>query len=284
MSCYTNDRIRHGCYKNTSYGVIVFKKEKEQEKDKQEPNVVRYCLICRKDSFAYCDFIQGKYQLEDKERISDMFSSMTKEEKEQILAATTYNQLWLQFWNKPDQASVSFYKKKEYKLASHKFDMLQKGYNIKVPVTLGIINDVFIKLDIMLQNTAFQPTPEWGFPKGKINKGELPLVCAQRELTEETNMDVRSLHFTEEDIANPLVEKFESNGVNYTHVYYLAMCANSCGGGEHYDIMNKNQCTEISAMGWFTYAECLEKIRSRDTIKRDILSTAHQRVLKVLLK
>lgn len=42
-------------------------------------------------------------------------------------------------------------------------------------------------------------TRSWGFPKGKINKDELEIDCAAREVYEETGFDIRSVELSLDD-------------------------------------------------------------------------------------
>eukprot|EP01128_Nolandella_sp_AFSM9_P011109 TRINITY_DN7821_c0_g1_i1.p1 TRINITY_DN7821_c0_g1~~TRINITY_DN7821_c0_g1_i1.p1 ORF type:complete len:563 (+),score=133.20 TRINITY_DN7821_c0_g1_i1:74-1690(+) len=60
-------------------------------------------------------------------------------------------------------------------------------YKISVPVFgVIILND---RLDKVLLVKGFSKGSTWGFPKGKVNKGELGIDCAVREAWEETSLD-----------------------------------------------------------------------------------------------
>lgn len=270
MSCYTNAKIKNGSQRNTSYGVIVYKEEAEGP---------TYCLVRRWHTFAYSDFIQGKYQLEDRDRIYHMFELMTLSEKEAIQAAPSFASLWHQYWTGAGAgagAKTHIYKK-EYKIAMHKYDMLVKGYNVSMPLTLGVKVSITLQLATILTTTSCLASPEWGFPKGKLNhKHETPLMCAQRELKEETNLDAGCLL----DDAPQFVESFlGSNGVQYEHIYYIAKCRDA-KTPLVWDPQNANQVVEIADIGWFSYDECLQLFREKDYAKKNVLTQVHNIVTK----
>ena len=271
MICYTNEKIKNGTSKNVSYGVILYKR------DDTDKDVLKYCLICRRHTYAYGDFIQGKYQLEDKERIYKIFQCMTRAEKELIHTTRSFALLWQNYWQTPPAPPVkNWHNSRDLKMATHKHDMLVKGYDIFVPMTVGVKVPIHLDLATILCDTAVwaQPTPEWGFPKGKKNKDETPLMCAQRELAEETNLDAATLDFC--DPSTTFVEMFlGTNGVKYEHVYYLAKCRDNTTTHLHYNPHNVNQTMEISDIGWFSYEECLQMFRDRDGAKKNVLAQVH---------
>ena len=55
----------------------------------------------------------------------------------------------------------------------------------------------------------------YGFPKGKIEKGELPLACAFRELNEETNLDPEDI-----EILSGCISEVNNKGNVPTNYYY----------------------------------------------------------------
>ena len=57
----------------TSIGIVAFKKKS---------NVLKYLMICRKDSLGYIEFLRGKYPLYNKEYIQTLIDEMTVHEKE----------------------------------------------------------------------------------------------------------------------------------------------------------------------------------------------------------
>lgn len=253
--------------KNVSYGIIVYKMISEQP---------YYCLICRRDSFTYSEFVRGKYQLEDVEGVRRMISYMTEAEQD-IIRHSDFETLWNKLWqvDKKRMNSPSFIK--DFTQSRYKFDTLKKGYYTTVHLDLGKREKQFIQLEIILNTIEKKGfiEPEWGFPKGKKNKNESPIDCAKRELLEETNIDL-----TEQEIDASLTyeERYiGDNLIEYIHLYYIAECETDLC--LEFNQQNIHQVTEISNIKWLTYEECMEKIRPYSTEKREILGNLHDRIL-----
>ena len=108
--------------------------------------------------------------------------------------------------------------------------------------------------------------PEWGFPKGRRNSRENDFDCSIREYEEETGyrkehlVMIKNIGFFEETFTG-------SNMKSYRHKYYL------CKGDYRYTYNEKLfQKSEIGNLKWFTYNECLQKIRIYNYEKRIMLS------------
>ena len=93
---------------NISYGVILIKKEENENK---------ILMINRKDSLCYIDFIRGKYKLNNLEYINKLFSRMSKEEIENI-KTQEFSKLWKSLWNIKNN---NYLTKKEYIISNNKF-------------------------------------------------------------------------------------------------------------------------------------------------------------------
>lgn len=66
-----------------------------------------------------------------------------------------------------------------------------KEYKSSVPTYGAILLDTRMEKCLMVQ--GMKSRNNWGFPKGKINKNEAPLLCAIREVKEEISFDCTSL-------------------------------------------------------------------------------------------
>jgi ADP-ribose pyrophosphatase YjhB (NUDIX family) len=252
--------------RNISYGIIIYKLINKTP---------YYCLICRKDSFTYSEFIRGKYQLEDVDAIYRMVSYMTEPEKQTILK-TDFDILWNRLWNLDKRKMNTSHFKRDYSQSKYKFETLKKGYYTTVHTDLGMKDKRFMKLediikDIEVQNYPKYVEPEWGFPKGKKNRNESKLDCAKREVLEETNVSIDDLTFHTDDIYE---ERFiADNLIEYVHIYYLAEC--NPNKILEYDENNIHQYTEISNIQWFTYEQCIDKLRTYNKEKKEVLTKIH---------
>ena len=125
-----------------------------------------------------------------------------------------------------------------------------KNYTLK-----SLIEEVSIEWD----------EPEWGFPKGRRNYQEKDIICALREFEEETGYKGKDVKVIQNII--PFEEIFTgSNYKSYKHKYYLASMETS-----NKDSLCNFQKSEVSKMGWYTYEDCLKRIRHHNLEKRDIL-------------
>ena len=72
-NCGRSGHLFHQCkHPIISNGIIVFRIFNRQ---------IEILLVKRKDSLCYVDFIRGKYKLDDKAYIQNLFNKMTNKEK-----------------------------------------------------------------------------------------------------------------------------------------------------------------------------------------------------------
>ncbi len=257
--------------KNISYGIIAYK---------IIDNNPLYCLVCRKDSFTYSEFLRSKYELEDVDSIYRIIKFMTKDEHKKLLNSD-FETMWDNLWFLDKKMIYSGKFKKEFTNSKYKFETLKKGYTTTIHTDLGIKIKKHIKLDNILKelenNKEFiYDEPEWGFPKGKKNENESSIECAKREFFEETNIPLSNLTFTN---MNTITEKFIADNLQeYTHIYYLARCPPDLEISIDKD--NLIQTSEISKIKWFTFEEALNKIREYNVEKKEILKQVHELILK----
>ena len=220
---------------NISYGVILIKKEKNENK---------ILMINRKDSLCYIDFIRGKYKLNNLEYINKLFSRMSKEEIENI-KTQEFSKLWKSLWNIKNN---NYLTKKEYIISNNKFYKIKKKYNFN---------------NIIGYNNS-----EWEIPKGKKNNIETNKAAACRELEEETNINQDDYKLIQNLI--PLTEIFiGENNIIYKNIYYFGICLNS--SNIFINSKNKEQINEIKDVQFFTKEEAINKIRDYNTTKKDII-------------
>ena len=218
---------------NISYGVILIKKEENENK---------ILMINRKDSLCYIDFIRGKYKLNNLEYINKLFSRMSKEEIENI-KTQEFSKLWKSLWNIKNN---NYLTKKEYIISNNKFYKIKKKYNFN---------------NIIGYNNS-----EWEIPKGKKNSIETNKSAACRELEEETNINPEDYKLIQNII--PLTETFVGeNNIIYKNIYYFGICLNS--SNIFINSKNKEQINEIKDVQFFSKEEAINKIRDYNTTKKD---------------
>lgn len=244
----------------TSIGVIVFRIYPETK----EP---QYLMICRKDTLGYMDFMRGKFPLFQKKYILNMFIQMTVDEKKRL--REKYNQ----YHHDNNIVSSDISNKSGNNGTKEKIMALING--VHTPTEKYDLISLLEESDQMYETWT---EPEWGFPKGRRNSQEKDYDCAVREFSEETGYSSTVLH----NIRNilPFEEIFiGSNYKSYRHKYYLMYISytDSISNGKSY------QKSEVSNMGWKTFSNAIDTIRSYNLEKKRVLTNVHDCILSTIL-
>jgi 8-oxo-dGTP pyrophosphatase MutT (NUDIX family) len=259
----------------TSYGMIIFRILGEWDQAKNllthensvtglelEQSKIEYLLIQRKDSLGFVEILRSKYKLSDTEYIRKQLSGTTATERNK-LRTQTFDELWVGLWGISSEKSGQAYKN-EKETSRTKFELLRSGYTLDT--------GEFVSLETILDSiTAIWDTPEWGFPKGRLDSFENEFSCAVREVREETGL-------TTQDIVpirnlQPIQESFfGSNHVHYCHKYFIAYMPNV--KDITVDLSNNHMVREIGNIRWFSLDDALRIIRPDNVEKKEILLKA----------
>ena len=229
----------------TSIGIIAFRLFNNQ---------LEFLMIRRKDTLGYVDFSRGKFSTRQKSTIINMIKQMTNHER--MLLLTKYDQV----------------KKGTLLLSSFK----EKIAEIIEGVT---IDGEFFDLKTLIEECSDNcwDEPEWGFPKGRRNALENDYHCAIREFSEETGYNNSLL----QNIRNilPFEETFTGSNYNsYRHKYYL--CYMSVNDSVQKHLFQKS---EVSAISWKPFQECLQCIRPYNLEKKKVLQNVHDCLQSTLM-
>jgi 8-oxo-dGTP pyrophosphatase MutT (NUDIX family) len=199
-------------------------------------NVPQILLVRSRTTYSYNEFIFGKYQINDNEKIKNLFNTMSVHEKILILSQDFDNNwyhIWLRIPQQNDTDSFFiFYKKcrsKYYKL---------------------IAKDNARRLKMLVQKSE-STEPGWEIPKGKQELDETELDCAARELEEETGIRFNNIEILYN--RKPLCYNFESHSVNYNLKYYVGWTDEMIEPS--FNIINTLQSAEIMDIRWFPLHE-----------------------------
>ena len=221
-------------------------------------NNIEVLLIQRRDSLGYVDLLRGKYSIHDVEYIKKQIAGMTDEERQKIISKD-FDELWAEMWGS-ESADVQYKKDKEN--SRNKLMALREGITLDISGNMATISD-FVK-----ECPVHWSTPEWGFPKGRRDGGESDLDCALREMKEETGLQENEIHVIHN--LEPLNETFYgSNRVHYSHKYFVIFVPD--GSQVKFDPTNYHMKREIGNLGWFSIPDALQKIRSENTEKREMI-------------
>jgi ADP-ribose pyrophosphatase YjhB (NUDIX family) len=203
---------------------------------------LQFLMIRRKDSLGYVELLRGKLNTNNDFHLSNIISEMTIEEINNI-KQYSYSTLWDKLWNKKNE--------KVDKRNEEKFNHLK----FKKQHLLDLFSQGWIE-------------PEWGFPKGRRNNRENDFDCAIREFEEETGFSrnkldiIKNMGYFEEVFTG-------SNMKSYKHKYYI------CKMNVQDSFARNFQKSEIGDMQWFTYEECMSKIRSYNVEKKIMLTNIY---------
>jgi 8-oxo-dGTP pyrophosphatase MutT (NUDIX family) len=219
---------------------------------------IEVLLIQRRDSLGYVEILRGKYKETDIEYIRKQVYGMTDAEREKLLNRP-FDELWSELWGYDTKTSSHYRNDKE--ISKGKLQLLRDGFEDE-PGQL-------FRLSTLIDETSVHwDTPEWGFPKGRREPGEKDLACALREVEEETGISREQIVVIQN--LEPLSETFfGSNQVHYCHKYftfYLPLNVEV-----KYDESNPHMKREIGNLQWFSLDQALQKIRSDNVEKREIL-------------
>lgn len=219
---------------------------------------IEVLLIQRRDSLGYVEILRGKYKETDIEYIRKQIYGMTDGERHKLLTRP-FDELWSELWGYDTKSSSHYRNDKEVSKA--KLQLLRDGFEAESGLVFRLAN-------LIEETTVHWDTPEWGFPKGRREPGEKDLACALREVEEETGISKDKIVVIQN--LEPLSETFfGSNQVHYCHKYftfYLPMHVEV-----KYDETNPHMKREIGNLQWFPLEHALQKIRSDNVEKREIL-------------
>lgn len=190
---------------------------------------IKFLMIQRKHSLSYIEFIRGKYDIKNIDKLSMLFKNMCPEEITKI-SCLNFDDLWNNLWQQTSK-NKSF--QKEFKASKVLFEKListNEIYNL-----IKVIPDY--------------ETPEWGFPKGRRNIFEKNLDCALRELEEETSLKNNKFNILH-NINCVNEEYIATNNVQYKHLYYLGYMSADTIPNDYFDNINNYEVAKVKWCSW----------------------------------
>jgi ADP-ribose pyrophosphatase YjhB (NUDIX family) len=190
----TNDEVRRDTVKK-SVGMILVR-------NNLVTSEFEVLLVHKRYTYAFSDFVFGKYDIYKLEESIKYFLSQMTIEELLIVYTLDFAKMWGHIWLTNEDYPVEVFNKK-HSLFLRRF-MNDNG--------------------IMLTNWIKQAIPTgvlmWGLPKGKRNPNEMDINCAVREVKEETNIDKEQYRILPK--ASRLATHKDA-GVEYQYKYFIAV-------------------------------------------------------------
>lgn len=188
--------------------------------------VPQVLIVNKRYTYAFREFVEGKYKSADDNAIIALLSMTTAEEKA-VIFARKFIMLWYRVWIDSSQRST------RYMVAKTKFENT-------------FLTDGGERL-LRLLDRAGSIQPIWEIPKGKKRgRAEADICCAIREFREETGVEKRQYALW---LERPVRHSFVDGGVRYTYIYYIAMMKDHTYM-PRIDMRLIDQIDEISDISW----------------------------------
>lgn len=262
-----------------SYGLAVCKKI---------DNRLHILMVKKKYTYAFFEFVFGKYPKFDRTRLEELFNAMTFNEKSMILEMN-FDKLWCKIvLNIPeDPNSISRNKvkmkrptgRKRFELAfadiiygeietEEKISERSKEYTTYVNKRQRFIELIedggkFI-IDLIAHSVSSDPI--WEIPKGRPDENELALDAAMREFTEETNGTTEDYQVIHE--IQPIKINYINSNYLYNNDYYVAICKNDWLPDRLFNMYENNR--EVEEVRWISSDEIKFLNRGQHTHSRMI--------------
>jgi 8-oxo-dGTP pyrophosphatase MutT (NUDIX family) len=227
-----------------SFGIILCK---------AEPNKQLEVLVVKKRfTYSYAEFVHGHYSSRDIKKIYAMFETMTPDELLDIWSLN-FDQIWYRIWL-------------SYERTTHYNKKYKKFYNVFLK------DDNGTKLRNIIESIKSYGGLYYEFPKGKRlpisalssklpfvgNKVENSLLCAMREMQEETKLDKRYYKIIDDFCR---VYSYVHMGVKYVNTFFLALAKPNLHQKNINYLCNDLTNGEVIQVQWMT----LEQIRLVDS-------------------
>lgn len=233
-------------------------------------NKLEILMVKKRYTYAFFSFVFGYYKKYNNKQLKNLFNNMTLEEKIDILSLN-FSIMWYRIWLTNPEQNYNFYN--IYKNIKHTNNGIKNTNLDKISTDVSIDHNLFFykkkkifeemvlkddgkKLSKLIQS-SFNYNLEWEIPKGGSLLNESNVLCACRELEEETNIKVDDyvlLH----DI-NPIKYTNVDYKITYITNYYIAYLKNSSTYKPLINFNNKNQISEISDIQWLALNDIKKK-------------------------
>jgi 8-oxo-dGTP pyrophosphatase MutT (NUDIX family) len=175
-----------------SIGIIAVRKNPSTDK-------MEFCMICRRNTLGFMDFIRGKYSVNNQYHISNMIKQMTESEKK-MLKTMEFDDIWNNVWGTTKKLCGQY--KNEEHISREKFNQLRKG----------------VLLEQMPPPPGLQLQPYFGNPQIIAEKGN---VFFERDASGNRYNSLECVKHKDGLLSTPYINKIVG--------YNLNMLIDNCG-------------------------------------------------------
>lgn len=217
------------CHSKISYGVVLVRTNPATRRPEAVLGKGRY-------SYAYSEFLHGRYSSRDIPAVTALIDAMSIGEKLDLISLN-FEQMWYRIW-----------------LTTRKGDLFQRK-RAKFQAS-WLRSDGGGALRELVQNSPVLSRERWEFPKGRRQSNrEADILCAAREFEEEAGIQKQDYQFL------PGFRRqisYVHLGVRYVVVYYLAVPRRPISPAV--SLRTLTQVAEICELQWMD----IERIRLVD--------------------
>ena len=216
-------------------------------------------VVHKRYTYAFADFLHGRYSGNNLNYIKTLFTSMTIEELLDVYSLN-FTQMWKRVWLK--NKDEEFFNKKNAKF--------QRTF----------MSDGGVNLRQLLASIRCIGALWWEIPKGKRNNlNESDLNCAVRETNEETGIPKHYYHILTN---SRRVYSHINMNIKYVSIFYTAITVNN-----YYKLTDNlaiDKIDEVSETAWMSLEELKILDKTRNITGSYTLSQIARKSFKVLKK
>lgn len=172
-------------------------------------NQYELLFIKKRYTYHFVEFVLGHYSKNNEDRLKDLFSGMSHEEKITIISLD-FGKLWYKIWLIDPEST---YDKKLTYEEQNRYNTCKKHFEKCFLVDSGE------RLRTLINQSKCVETI-WELPKGRKNSTESHLDCAMREVLEETGISPNQYHILH-NLEPIMIKTFDT--ITYENYYWIAV-------------------------------------------------------------
>jgi 8-oxo-dGTP pyrophosphatase MutT (NUDIX family) len=193
------------------------------------PKGTEILLIRKRFTYAFSEFVHGRYSSSSNDEILELLNMTTVEEKVDLMSMC-FSQIWYRIWLN----------------SRHRANYVES----KLKFESTFLRDGGVRLRRLLA-AARHATCIWEIPKGRKNgRGESSVQCAAREFYEETAVGKNSYRLLPGAVR---LQQYMDSGTQYINKYFIAVAKHRFE--PRISFARKEQVDELGDIRWMTLCD-----------------------------